>query len=841
MSEQELPLFTEEQQPYLIGKVSAIFFHNPTNFYQVVLIKVSETSFEWHEDEIVVTGSFGELKEEETYQFFGKLVTHPKYGMQFQAINYQLNKPTTAAGLVAYLSGDNFKGIGKRTAERIVAELGTDAIDKILKDSNVLAPLDLPATKIQALVDTLMANNGLDQIIIGLNGYGFGSQLAYTIYERYQQDTLKVLTENPYQLVYDIQGVGFKKADNIALQQGSAADAPERIQAAILQVITELTKAEGDTYTTAQPLLSASLRLLQESRNEAIDPDKVAQQFIELANQGKLVGDEDRIYLRSLYRAEWQIAEHLYRLENEEDEITYPERDLDKEIRRVEKLFDIGYGASQVATIKAALTHHVFLLTGGPGTGKTTIINAIVTLYAELNGLSLDPKDYKDQDKVFPVLLAAPTGRAAKRMSELTDIPASTIHRLLGLTGRESTPTVATKELEGGLLIIDEMSMVDTYLFKMLIQAVPSSMQVVLVGDKDQLPSVGPGQVFYDLLRSKGLPQHELTEIYRQDGESSIIPLAHAIKEGQLPADFNENKVDRSFIACNAYQVESVIAQVVTKAQKKGFTAQDIQVLAPMYRGAAGIDRLNVEVQQILNPPKSAKTKTIEFHNQKFRIGDKVLHLVNSPEQNVFNGDIGEIVSIQLAKDKGNVDHTDQMTIRFDATEVTYGKSDWAKITLAFCTSIHKAQGSEFKLVILPMVHQYQRMLQRNLLYTAVTRAEKLLILLGEKQAFSDSVQRESINRKTTLTQRIQATFEPDEQPAKIEDKVATYTPEAAVVTAEPVATTNATTPPVTEAKATEATPTDYRLTPQLVAQGQINPLIGMAGLKPKDFAAANK
>lgn len=833
MSEQELPLFTEDEQPpYLIGKVSAVFFHNPTNFYQVVLIKVSETSFEWHEDEIVVTGSFGELKEEETYQFFGKLVTHPKYGMQFQATNYQLNKPTTTAGLVAYLSGDNFKGIGKRTAEKIVAELGTDAIDKILADSSVLAPLGLPATKIQALVDTLTANNGLDQIIIGLNGYGFGSQLAYTIYERYQQDTLKVITENPYQLVYDIAGVGFKKADNIALQQGLAADAPERIQAAILQVITELTQAEGDTYTTAQPLLNGSLKLLQESRNVAIDPDKVAQQFIELANQGKLVGDEDRIYLRSLYRAEWQIAEHLYRLENDEDAITYPGRDLDKEIRRLEKLFGMSYGDSQVTTIKEAMTHRVFLLTGGPGTGKTTIINAIVSLFAELNGLSLDPNDYKDQDKTFPVLLAAPTGRAAKRMSEVTDIPASTIHRLLGLTGRESSPDVATKDLEGGLLIIDEMSMVDTYLFKMLIRAVPSSMQVVLVGDKDQLPSVGPGQVFHDLLSSHVLPGHELTEIYRQDGESSIIPLAHAIKEGQLPADFNQNKVDRSFIACNAYQVESVIQQVVTKAKTKGFTAQDIQVLAPMYRGAAGIDRLNIEVQQILNPPKSAKTKTIEFRNQTFRIGDKVLHLVNSPEQNVFNGDIGEIVSIQLAKDKDNEDRADKMTIRFDATEVTYGRTDWAKITLAFCTSIHKAQGSEFKLVILPMVHQYQRMLQRNLLYTAVTRAEKLLILIGEKQAFIDSVQHESVNRKTTLMQRVQATFAPDEQPAKIEDKPATYA--KSTDDKAPTATTSV---EVTTAEQLA----DFILTTALITQGKIDPLIGMKGIKPRDFVTANK
>ncbi|ANK59722.1 exodeoxyribonuclease V subunit alpha [Loigolactobacillus backii] len=826
---EELALFDEDEKPNIVGKVSAIFFQNATNFFKVLLVKVTEANFDWHEDEIVVTGSFGEIKEEETYQFFGKLVTHPKYGQQFQAENYQLNKPTTKEGLIAYLSSDHFAGIGKKTAEKIVTTLGTDAINKILQDSSVLTPLGLNQKKITALVTELSENNGMDQIIIGLNGYGFGSQLAYSIYERYQQDTLKIITENPYQLVADIAGIGFKKADNIAAKQGFAADAPERIQAAILQEITELAQTNGDTYTTAEPLLTASLRLLEESRHQSIDPEAIAQQLVELANQGKIVGEENRIYLKSLYNAEWQIAEHLLKLEKKQDPISYPGRDLDKEIRRIEKLFGIQYGDSQIATIKKALTNRVFLLTGGPGTGKTTIINAIVTLFGELNGLSLDQADYKD--KPFPVLLAAPTGRAAKRMSETTDLPASTIHRLLGLNGRETNPDVATKDLEGGLLIIDEMSMVDTYLFRLLIHAVPSTMQVILVGDKDQLPSVGPGQVFYDLLTSGVLPANELTEIYRQDDQSSIIPLAHAIKEGKLPTDFSENKVDRSFIACNAYQVDSVISQVVTRAKTKGFTTKDIQVLAPMYRGAAGINKLNIDVQKILNPITKNHKKEVSFRDQTFRIGDKVLHLVNSPEQNVFNGDIGEVVSIQYAKDKGNEDKTDKMTIQFDATEVTYGRNDWSKLTLAFCTSIHKAQGSEFTMVILPMVHQYQRMLQRNLLYTAVTRAEKLLILVGEKQAFLDSVAHESINRKTTLAKRLEVTFEGTEVPyAKadlIKDHSTDYQHEVPTDQSEPVKAK------LPQAKASE---TDYHLTPQLVASGQIDPMIGMNDVTPQMF-----
>jgi exodeoxyribonuclease V alpha subunit len=817
----EMTLFPEEKaQPEVTGKVSAIFFQNPDNFYKVLLVQVEQVNFDWTEKEVVVTGSFGDIKEEESYRFVGKLVTHPKYGMQFQASNYEKDQPTTKEGLIAYLAGDQFPGIGTKTAEKIVSALGLDAIQKILADPEVLKSLGIKTERIQTLVEQLTKNNGMDQIIIGLNSYGFGSQLAYTIYEKYHEETLQVLAERPYQLVKDIPGIGFKKADQIAAQQHIAADAPERIQAAILQEITELTQAEGDTYTQAKPLLNATLNLLRESRQQALAPDAVADQMIQLADQGDIISEDNRIYLRQLYRSEWKIAENLQRLMKMVKLPDYDEAQLDREIRRIEKLFKMNYGASQIATIKAALTSPVFLLTGGPGTGKTTIINAIVLLFAKLNDLSLELTDYKE--KPFPILLAAPTGRAAKRMSEVTGLPASTIHRLLGLNGRENGDVV-TKDLEGALLIIDEMSMVDTSLFRLLMQAVSNNMQVILVGDRDQLPSVGPGQVFSDLLMSHILPSSELTEIYRQDDGSSIIPLAHAIKDGRLPADFTKNQKDRSFIPCNAYQVEQAIDQIVTRAKAKGFTSQDIQVLAPMYRGAAGITKLNLEVQQILNPKTGPRQKEITFRQQTFRVGDKVLHLVNSPELNVFNGDIGEIVGVELAKDKGNEDKTDKLTIRFDATEVTYGRNDWSKLTLAFCTSIHKAQGSEFKMVILPIVHQYQRMLQRNLLYTAITRAQSLLILIGEQDAFATAVAHESINRKTTLQQRLQAVFN-GEQPVK--------TPAVKPV-AQPEAEASST------ATAAPAEPTSTILTTAMVEQRQVHPMIGMKDLTPQDFKTA--
>lgn len=831
------------QADYVVGTVSAVFFASNDSFYKVMLVKVSETSLDWHEDEIVVTGNFADIKDDVTYRFTGKRVEHPKYGVQFQAENYQNETPTSRSGVIAYLSGDDFPGLGKKTATKIVDALGTEAIEKILNDHSVLDGLGLSDKIAGTLISQLQTNNGMEKIIIGLNGYGFGSTLAAAIYNRYEAKTLDVIHDNPYQLAEDITGVSFKRADQIATQLGYAADRPERIRAGILQTLRDLSVANGDTYTTAKPLLSATLALLENSRNVRLNPQQIADQLLELAKQQKVVGDEQRIYLKPLYDAEWQIAEHLNRLlqADQDPAEKFNDEAIRKQLRIVEKQTDIDYDESQTTALIAAIRAKVLLLTGGPGTGKTTIIRGLVQLYARMHELSLDINEYKE--KPFPILLAAPTGRAAKRMSETTNLPASTIHRLLGLTGREDDLNAATtKDLEGGLLIVDEVSMVDVSLMKVLLRAVPVGMQVILVGDKDQLPSVGPGQVFHDLLASKQLTKIQLDTIYRQGDGSSIIPLAHAIKNGQLPDDFTKNQKDRSFIACRANQVADVIDQVVGKAHAKGFTSADIQVLAPMYRGTAGIDRLNEMLQGILNPKTSDRAKEVDFRNQQFRIGDKVLHLVNSPENNVFNGDIGTITGIDLAKAPHSKVKSDQLTIAFEQTEVTYTRNDWNRLTLAYCMSIHKSQGSEFKMVILPMVSQYSRMLQRNLLYTAVTRAADMLILLGEPQAFRACVENLSVNRHTTLTRRIQSVLAPDEpvtaepeatptQPASSETSQEGV-PQAESAVATPEAQPAAMTGPASSA----STPTDYRLTPQLALAGGIDPMIGMQGVTPQQF-----
>lgn len=739
------------EKKYLVGQVQVIFFQNPSNFYKVLLVQVKDTNTDYLEKEIVVTGSFGQIQEEELYRFFGEFIDHPRYGKQFQVESYQQERPTSASGVVNYLSSEKFPGIGKRTAEKIVEILGEDAIDRIIAEPSILEEVPtLNDKKRKTIVETIRLNHGMEQVIVGLNRYGFGSQLSFAIYQTYKEQTLEIIQENPYQLVEDIDGVGFKRADTIAEQLGIEADSEKRIRAAVCHEIFQHSISTGNTYVEAEVLLQESIRTLENSRPVEIPMDRVATEIIHLAEEGKIQQEETKLFENSLYFSEWGIGSSIQRFLSRKKEISYEQEEIEKTIRILEKRLNIQYGDSQQEAIVEAIKSPLFILTGGPGTGKTTVINGIVSLFAELNGLSLDITDYSQE--LFPILLAAPTGRAAKRMNETTGLPASTIHRLLGLSGRERNTTLSAKELEGGLLIVDEMSMVDTWLANTLFKAIPNNMQVIFVGDKDQLPSVGPGQVLHDLLQINEIPQKELTEIYRQGDGSSIIPLAHEIKQGRLPKDFTKNQKDRSFFSSDIHHIEMYVRQIVTKAKEKGFSPQDIQLLAPMYRGAAGIDALNKMMQEIFNPNPGNK-KEVKWNESVYRIGDKVLQLVNSPELNVFNGDMGEIVGIILAKE--SEDKVDELVIQFDSNEVTYKRNEWNKITLSYCCSIHKAQGSEFKMVILPMVHQYHRMLQKNLLYTAVTRSKELLILLGEVQAFQTCVNYESASRLTRLKERI--------------------------------------------------------------------------------------
>lgn len=755
MMEEQGSLLEQPEELFIKGTILSTIFHNADNLFSVVRLLVKDTNTNWDERDIVVTGYFPALHEEEVYLFYGKMKEHPKFGQQFHAERFQKEMPQSREGVISYLSGELFKGIGKVIAENIVDTLGKDAISKILADPSLLDNVPkLPEAKALTLIDTLRENQGLEHVMVKLNEYGFGPQLSMRIYQAYKQETIEVIEKNPYRLIEDVRGIGFQRADELGRKLGLSGAHPDRIRAGLLYTMDQISMQQGHVYMEEEPLIQEVIHLLQESEPVTISHEEVAKELLVLAEEQKLIRENTRIYLPSLYFAESGFAYHVKRMMKQTEYAEqFPESEFLLALGELEERLQVSFGETQKEAIKQALMSPMLALTGGPGTGKTTVIKGIVELFAELHGLSLDPHAYKD-GAAFPILLAAPTGRAAKRMSESTGLPAMTIHRLLGMNGQENLDDESERSIDGRLLIVDEMSMVDVWLANQLFRALPAHMQVILVGDQDQLPSVGPGQVLKDILESKQLPTVELTDIYRQKDGSSIIEMAHAIKEGQLPPDFTKNSADRSFFHCQVGQISDVVEQVVKNAKVKGFRAKDIQVLAPMYRGPAGIDILNRQLQEIFNPNDTGKRKEVAFGDIKYRIHDKVLQLVNQPEKNVFNGDIGEIVSIIYAKE--NTEKQDMIVVEFDQTEVTYYRQEFTQITHAYCCSIHKAQGSEFPIVIMPVVKSYYRMLRRDLLYTAVTRSSQFLIICGEEEAFRAGVERiNEHTRNTTLYDRL--------------------------------------------------------------------------------------
>ncbi|MCU9613972.1 ATP-dependent RecD-like DNA helicase [Caldibacillus lycopersici] len=745
----------ESQQAFIKGRHIVTIFHNETNLYTVLRIRVEDCSEDFQEKEAVITGYFPRIHEEESYTFYGEFQEHPRYGKQFQTTHFQQELPQTKQGVIQYLSSDLFKGIGKKTAESIVEVLGENAISRILASPSLLDTVPkLSPEKAKELYEALLEHQGLEKILVQLNQYGFGPQLSMRIYQSYKEETLHIIEKNPYRLVEDVEGIGFGRADELGSKLGIQGNHPDRIKAGCLYKLEVESLNEGHSFLLKDHLINEVKKLLESKQPIQIDSNAIAYEILKLEEEKKLVVEENRVYMPSVYYSEKGLVNNIKRiLSQKEYKDQFPESEFLLALGSLEERLSIEYAPSQREAIQKALTSPMLILTGGPGTGKTTVIKGIVELYSELHGCSLDPKDYK-RDEVFPFLLAAPTGRAAKRMSESTGLPAVTIHRLLGWNGTESFDYHEDNPIEGKIIIIDEMSMVDIWLAHNLFKALPEHMQVIVVGDEDQLPSVGPGQVLKDLLASERIPTVRLTDIYRQENGSSIIDLAHSIKNGKVPSNLLEQQKDRSFIPCSTGQMSEVVKQIVTHAIKKGYSKKDIQVLAPMYRGPAGVDQLNIMLQEILNGNPDGRKRELTFGDIVYRVGDKILQLVNQPEKNIFNGDMGEIVAIFFAKE--NEEKQDQLIVSFDGNEITYTRQDLNQITLAYCCSIHKSQGSEFPVVLLPIVKSYYRMLRRNLLYTAVTRSKEKLILCGEMDAFQMAVNRTDDNsRNTTLKDRI--------------------------------------------------------------------------------------
>lgn len=754
------------QEVSFTGTIDRIIFENPSNFYKILLLEIEETNADYDDYEIIVTGTIADVIEGEDYRFYGNLVTHPKYGQQLQISRYERSKPT-ASGLVKYFSSDHFKGIGRKTAEKIVQLYGEDTIDKILAEPEKLTQITgLSSKNRQAFVEKLRLNYGTEMILSKLAEYGIPNKLAFQIQDQYKEKTLQIIEENPYQLVEDVQGMGFTIADKIAENLGIESDSPQRFRAGMLFCLLQRSMETGDTYVEARDLLEASIDVLEKSRHVELDPAAVAQELTGLINDGKVQQAGTKIFDNSLYFAEEGIHKNLSRLMGKNGFKPFPRKDVETAIAELESMSSLTYDAIQKEAIVRAITNPLFILTGGPGTGKTTVINGIIAVYAILHKIDLT----KSRDEC-PVLLAAPTGRAARRMNELTGLPAATIHRHLGLVeGQEES--YRDDFLDAEFIIVDEFSMVDTWLANQLFQNISSQTQVLIVGDAEQLPSVSPGQVLADLLKIKKLPSLTLEKIYRQSDDSTIVTLASQIRQGCLPADFREKKADRSYFEAQNEQIPALIERIVGAAIKSGIPSQEVQILAPMYRGAAGIDQLNIMTQNLLNPISEGQ---LEFaHNdQIFRQGDRVIHLVNDAESNVFNGDLGYITDLLPAKYTDS--KQDEISINFDGSEVTYPRNEWYKITLAYAMSIHKSQGSEFQVVILPITRTSHRMLQRNLVYTAITRSKSKLILLGEISAFDYAVKNAGTLRKTYLVPRFQEDLEEKaERPEQISPNLPT-------------------------------------------------------------------
>ena len=740
---------------YFTGTIERIIFENISNFYRILLLEIEDTNAEDFDDfEIIVTGTMADVIEGEEYTFWGQIVQHSKYGEQLQITRYERAKPTSK-GLVKYFSSSHFKGIGLKTAQKIVDIYGENTIDKILEHPEKLQSISgLSAKSREAFISTLRLNYGTEMILAKLANYGIPNKLAIQILDEYKEETLDVVENYPYQLVEDIKGLGFTIADQLAEELGIESQSPERFRAGIIHSLLNSCMESGDTYVEARDLLEQTINLLESSRPVELDPNQVALELSHLIEEDKVQQIDAIIFDNSLFYAEEGIHKHLMRILERKEDKDENKESIQRYISTVEKELGIQYDTIQKQAICDAIQNKVFILTGGPGTGKTTVINGIIAVYALLEGLDLKKKSS------LPIILAAPTGRAARRMNELTGLPSATIHRHLGMTGDDDTSHLEDY-LDADFIIVDEFSMVDTWLANQLFSNISSTSKILIVGDSDQLPSVSPGQVLADLLQIPSIPQTRLERIYRQSEESTIVTLASQIRQGILPADFTQKKADRSYFEIASNQIPATIEKILDAAIRSGIPARDIQVLAPMYRGAAGIDAINQLMQELLNPLQKGQI-SFEASQFQYRSGDKVIHLVNDAEVNVFNGDLGYITDLIPAKYTES--KQDEMMIDFDGNEVVYPRNEWYKVRLAYAMSIHKSQGSEFPVVFLPITSASKRMLERNLIYTAITRAKSKLILLGELQAFDYATKHMGTSRKTYLIERFSDLTESSEE-----------------------------------------------------------------------------
>lgn len=718
---------------YIKGNYSRSIYESSTG-YHIGLFKVSDTNdeslAEYIGRTITFTGYFHELNNIDTYIFYGKKVNHEKYGEQFQVENYERCKPEEKDSIIEFLTSGLFKGIGEKKATAIVNALGKDTLKIILEEpSNLILIPSITKKDSDTLHEKLKEYEASYEIILYLTEKGFSTRDSMIIYNTYKKNTKSVIEEDIYQIIYDINDINFKKVDTIAVKSGVERNASIRVKAAILYIMDEVSNTFGHSYYYYDELVGYLPRVLGVMVQEEIIMDCLKK----LEVDSKIVHKEDRYYLKEMYEAETLIVKRFRMLNNNKEIV---DKKLDDKIKDLEDFFEIKYNEEQLEAIKKSYTKDFLIITGGPGTGKTTIMKGICELYRQMNKLSYEKLNEK-------VALLAPTGRAAKRMSEATLMNASTIHRFLKWskdTNHFQVNQYNKSKVE--FVILDESSMIDTYLFANLLRGLSSNCKIVIVGDDHQLPSVGPGQVLHDLIESKALEVVELKELYRQGKDSNIINLAYDIRSKEIVEDRFNQEEDLTFIKCRDEEVINHISEIATTY--KDLSYKKFQILVPMYKGLNGIDEINKKVQEIDNPKREFK-KEQKQGEVIFRENDKVIQLTNMPDENVYNGDIGLIDQIVTSPKK-------EIKIDFDSNLVKYTPANYVNFCLAYAISIHKAQGSEFDVVVLPIVKGYRKMLYQKLIYTAVTRAKKKLYLIGDIEALKiASKNTDSDIRRTTI------------------------------------------------------------------------------------------
>ncbi|MDY6269109.1 MAG: ATP-dependent RecD-like DNA helicase [Selenomonadaceae bacterium] len=663
----------------------------------------------------------------------GHWVTHPRFGQQFQATHMKVSAPTSAEGIERFLGSGVIDGLGTELARRIVAKFGEDTLTIIEEHPNRLKEVSGIGQKtIEKITSSYQSQSELRELMLWLESHGLSGTFAARIFKQYGSFSIDVLEHHPYRLAAEVAGIGFQTADAIAHSIGIEKSDPARIAAGLDYTLLQIA-TNGHCCIPDGPLAERASQTLGVPTPAVRDVLKKSLETGALASED--LGGQTLVYPPSLYRAEKETAEKLLYLRDHANEIKV--RDPAALVAKWEAKSAIRLAAGQRAAIEGALTSGIFVLTGGPGTGKTTVVRGMIDLLEKL-GLS--------------ILLGAPTGRAAKRLSEAAGRKAVTVHRMLEAQGGEGAMFAKDEDdpLEADVIILDEVSMMDIVLMDHFLSAVPEGSHIILVGDVDQLPAVGPGSVLKDILRSGVIPSVRLTDVFRQDEASRIVLNAHAINRGQLPR-YPEEKGERVPLSASDFHfftlpdaaatADAIVTLCADILPKHGWSPLgDVQVLSPMHRQECGVDNLNRRLQAALNPPSPAKP---EYKNsvQTFRLGDKVMQTKNNYQKHVFNGDIGFIRELE----------SDHITVQFAEQKVDYERAELIELTLAYAMSVHKSQGSEYPVILLPLVPGHHIMLQRNLLYTAVTRAKDLVILLGSKPALTTAVENDRTKKRYTL------------------------------------------------------------------------------------------